>query len=198
MSAYPAPPLHVPSQPQLLTVSDYLALPEDGDSRYELMEGVLVMSPSPRPRHNVAAARLLVQLAPQVPGHLEVACELDVDLQLVPSREPGTVRQPDLLVFDKAAGHRVDEEGGSLTAADLTLAVEIVSPGSRRVDNVMKRSEYQDAGIPCYWIIDLDEPVSLLACRLTDDAGYVETAKATGTYTTDEPFPVTVGLDGLH
>lgn len=198
MAAYPAPPLHLPSQPQLLTVSDYLALPEDGDSRYELMEGVLVMSPSPRPRHNRAALRLAMLLEPQMPDHLAVVFDVDVDLDLAPPDKPGTVRRPDVLVYDKTAGHRVDEEGGSLTASDLTLAVEIVSPGSRRVDNVMKRSEYQDAGIPHYWIVDLDEPVSLLACQLTDDAGYVETAKATGTYTATEPFPVTVGLDGLH
>lgn len=184
-------------QQRLLTVRDYLALGEDQDSRYELVEGVPVMSPSPMLRHDEAALCLAMALAPQLPGHLGVVLDTDVDLELAPPDEPGTVRRPDVLVYARAAAHRVEEEGGVLRAADVALAVEIVSPGSRRIDHVLKRSEYQDAGIPHYWIVDLDEPVSLLASRLTDEFGYMETAKATGTFTADEPFPVTVRLDEL-
>jgi len=47
------------SYPQrLLTLSDFVALPEDDRHRWELQEGVLVVSPSPTPAHNIAGAQL--------------------------------------------------------------------------------------------------------------------------------------------
>lgn len=75
--------------------------------------------------------------------------------------------------------------------------VEIVSPSSRRIDNVVKRTECAEAGIPNYWIIDLDEPVSLLSCRLTERFGYVGDAAVTGTFSTGQPVPLTVDLAAL-
>jgi Uma2 family endonuclease len=83
-------------------------------------------------------------------------------------------------------------------APDLVLAVEILSPGSRRMDHVMKRAEYADAGIPHYWILDLDEIVSLLACHLAGEFGYVDGGAITGTFRTTEPFAVEIDLDALR
>ena len=51
---------------------------------------------------------------------------------------------------------------------------EFVSPGSKPTDHVAKRADYADAGIPHYWIVDLDEPVSLIACHLAGEFGYVD------------------------
>jgi len=58
-----------------------------------------------------------------------------------------------------------DRDGGLLRAGDVLVVVEIVSAGSRRLDHVVKRGEYADAGIGHYWIIDLDGPVTLLDCH---------------------------------
>ena len=73
-----------------------------------------------------------------------------------------------------------------------------MSPGSRRTDHVAKRADYADAGIPHYWIVDLDEPVSLIACHLAGELGYVDGGAATGVFTTTEPFPVRLDLDALR
>ena len=43
-----------------------------------------------------------------------------------------------------------------LDAAHMLLAVEVIT-GNRRIDRVMKRSEYADAGITHYWIVDLTD-----------------------------------------
>lgn len=75
--------------------------------------------------------------------------------------------------------------------------MKIVSPGSRRLDDVTKRHEYADAGIPYYWIVDLDKPVSLLDCHLTEDFGYADSGEITGTFTTTMPFPIQLQLDLL-
>jgi len=56
---------------------------------------------------------------------------------------------------------------------------------------VTKRGEYADAGIPYYWIVDLDEPVSLFDCHLAEGFGYQDACDIT------EPFPVHLRLDRL-
>jgi Uma2 family endonuclease len=92
---------------------------------------------------------------------------------------------------------RVRREGGVLRASEVLLVVEVVSPGSVRTDHVLKRSEYADAGIPHYWIVDITERVSLLACRLAGEFGYADGGAVTGRYTTSAPFPVEIDLDAL-
>ncbi|MGH3885988.1 MAG: Uma2 family endonuclease, partial [Pseudonocardiaceae bacterium] len=95
------------------------------------------------------------------------------------------------------ARRRVRDEGGLIRAAEVLVVVEIVSPGSRRTDHVAKRSEYADAGIPHYWIVDLDESVSLLDCHLAEGFGYQDGGSIIGVFTTTEPFPVRLQLDQL-
>ncbi len=180
-----------------LTISDFLALGEDDQFRWELQEGVLVMSPSPKPRHNMFASRLNYQLELQLPPGLASVPDVDIDLELVSESDPATVRRPDLVVVDASAVDRIDEKGGVLRASDVHLVVEVVSPSSRRMDYKVKRSEFADAGIRHYWIIDLDPPASLLPLRLTEELGYLDNGEVTGIYTTDLPCPLSVDLDRL-
>ncbi|WP_338768362.1 Uma2 family endonuclease [Nocardia vulneris] len=187
----------LPEPWRLLTIADYLALDEDELVRHELQEGVLAISPSPKPRHNFAGLRLSSQVDAQLPAHLVAVPDVDVDLQLVPEDGPATVRRPDLVVVDREEFDRVDAENGVLRASGVRLIVEIISPGSRRTDFVMKKSEYVDAGIPQYWIIDLSEPLSLVAFRLTEELGYVDDGEVTGTFTTSSPCPLTIDLKQL-
>src|SRR5262249_2499997 len=159
---------------------EYAALGEDEHGRTELMEGSLVMSPSPTADHMMAMARLLLQLTPQVPPEFEVIPDVDIDLELAPSDQPGSSRRPDLIVVERAARERQGAGGGLRRAADVLIVVEIVSPGSRRTDNIVKRAEYADAGIPHYWIVDIEPPISLLAGHLAADFGYRDDPSATG------------------
>jgi Uma2 family endonuclease len=77
------------------------------------------------------------------------------------------------------------------------LAVEIHSPGSYRTDQAIKHSEYADAGIGHYWMIDLLAGPSLTACHLGGPFGYVDDAPVTGRFTTQAPFPVELDLTTL-
>jgi Uma2 family endonuclease len=180
-----------------LTVAEYLAIGEVEPGYTELAEGRLELSPSPKRRHSRACSVLWVMLDGQVPQEFEVVEDIDVDLQFAPPDGPGTVRRPDLIVARRAAAERVDREGEVYRASDVVLAVEVVSPGSRRLDRRVKRDEYADAGIPHYWIVDLDEPVSLLACHLAGEFGYADGGAATGAFRAMEPFPVEIDLDAL-
>jgi Uma2 family endonuclease len=185
------------SEPRLLTVAEYLARGETELGYDELVEGRVFMSPSPGPDHNRAVFRVAVQVEPQLPPELEVLLDLDVDLELAPPDAPGFTRRPDLIFARRSARERVRREGGIIRAAEVVVVAEFVSPGSRRTDHVAKRADYADAGIPHYWIVDLDDPISLVACHLGGELGYVDGGAVTGIFSTTEPFPVRLDLGGL-
>ena len=191
MTALSQPPAH------LLTVAEYAQLGEDDHGRYELQDGRLLMSPSPAPDHMIVTAMLVVQLSEQLPADLQVIPDVDIDLELVPPGQPGWSRRPDLIVVHQVAVERVRREGGLLRACEVVVVVEIVSPGSRRTDHVIKRSEYADAGIRHYWIVDVDSPVSLINCHLAEGFGYQDGGAVTSEYTTTEPISARLRLDQL-
>jgi Uma2 family endonuclease len=160
-----------------------------------LQEGRLIVSPSPD--HALVEFELGTQLRPQLPADFCFRLDVDIDLELVPRHLPGWSRRPDLVVVTQAAVDRVRREGGIPRASEVVVVVEVVSPGSRRMDRVIKRGEYADAGIPHYWIVDIDDPVSLLDCHLAGELGYQDGGDITGTFTTTVPFPVRLQLDAL-
>jgi Uma2 family endonuclease len=192
VSVQPVTPPH-----RLLTVAEYLEIGEVEPGYTELVEGRLLMSPSPTFRHSRGNGKLWAALDAQSPAHRVSVLDIDVDLQLGPEDGPGTVRRPDVVVVHDTAPVRISREGGVLRASEVVVAVEILSPGSRRMDLVLKRSEYADAGIPHYWVVDLDEPASLTAHHLAGEFGYVDGGSVTGVFRTTEPFAVEIDLDAL-
>ena len=189
----------LPLQPprRLLTVAEFAAFHEATEGRFELQEGNVVVSPSPTPEHQVCLMELLHQLRAQIPDHLLTVPEVDIDLGLVPSYRPGFVRIPDLVVVTREGLKRRRAEGGLLRASEVVLAVEIVSDGSQRTDHTIKHGEYADAGVPHYWILELDDRPMLTACHLAGEFGYVDNAPVSGSFAADEPFPVRLDLDRL-
>lgn len=180
-----------------MTVAQYAALGETEDGFTELVEGRLIMTPSPNPRHNIILGEVHAQLREQVPVSHRVIPDIDVDLELAPPDRPGFVRRPDLVVVSRAEVDRVDREGGLLRASGVLLVVEILSPSSKRIDYQHKRDEYFDAGIPHYWIIDVDKPVSLAAMHSAGEFGYQEAPAEAHVYQATEPFPVKIAVDQL-
>lgn len=154
--------IEVPARP--LTLADWEGLTEDESRRYELVDGGLLVSPKPSFDHGSIAAGLIVRLHQVIPGNVKVVPEVDVLI----AADPATVRAPDVVVADRSA-HR---SGSVLDPSLVRLAVEIVSPSSRRTDYVSKRFDYADAGIPWYWIVD-GEKRSVTCLRLVD-SDYVE------------------------
>jgi Uma2 family endonuclease len=168
-----------------LTRADLDAMPDDGH-RYELVDGVLVVSPAPSPRHQVVLLELYAILRERCPDDLLVlVAPLDVALG------ESTVLQPDLLVARRS----------DLTERDLptapVLAVEVLSPSTRRFDLMLKRSRFEAAGCPAYWVVDPDEP-ALRAWELQDEA-YVEVGHVTGaeSFRTERPFPAKISPASL-
>jgi Uma2 family endonuclease len=197
MTALPQPPPESWTVPPPLNRQDYLALPEESDRHFELQEGSLIMVPSPTAGHQNAALELAVQIRQQLPDHAKVIQDIDVDLDLVPPDRPATIRRPDLVVVSRTAYERVRNGGTMLVADEIMLVVEIHSPGSHRTDSQIKHSEYADAGIGHYWMIDINDGPSLTACHLAGEFGYADAAPVKGVFETDTPFPARVDLTKL-
>jgi len=165
---------------QPYTEDDLAAMPEDG-RRYELIDGVLIVSPAPSLNHQHCVTSLIVLLHAACGPELEMLpAPFDVRLSAL------TVVQPDLLVARKA-----DVTPARLETAPL-LVVEVRSPSTARIDAGTKRLVYEAAGVPAYWQVDPDTP-SLTVLHLVDGR-YVEHATVAGdeTYEATVPFPVTV------
>lgn len=163
-----------------LTYADLESMPDDGH-RYELVDGTLIVTPAPSIRHQIVVGNLYAALREACPGEL-VVLFAPSDVVLGPS----TVMQPDLLV-----ARRADLTARNLPTAPL-LAVEVLSPSTRRVDLGTKRLAFEAAGLASYWVVDPDEP-SLTAFALGPE-GLAETARVVGAQRFDatRPFPVTI------
>jgi len=177
----------VPRQGRLLTLDEFVALPEDNSQRYELEEGILVVSPRPVPPHQRVGNRLTHKLNEQMPSEWEAFTELEV---VVIDREPATVRVPDVVVISP------DWVLAQVPAAKVLIAVEVISPGSRRKDTLVKPMEYAEAGIPHYWVIDLEPPATLTAYVLAGGR-YQEAQRVTDELTTLDPFPLQIDVSAL-
>lgn len=174
----------------LLTLEEWEALPEDNALRLELAEGVLMMSPQPFLWHLNAVTELTYRIKAQLPPELIAVAEPEVVL----AEAPWTIRAPDVVVTRTAV---YESNPPRLRAEDVYLAVEVLSDGTRRVDRVLKFSEYADAGIAQYWIVDLDEPTTLTAYVLVD-GDYELVAECTGAVDLDVAgHPVHLDLAAL-
>ncbi|MFI7214414.1 Uma2 family endonuclease [Micromonospora maritima] len=140
-------------------VEDLWALPPDAP-RVELVDGVVHVMPFPSVAHQHISGLLTTWLRSRTPAHLRPTQAVSVGLGV------DTSRRPDVLLHH--AG--LPSDCCLLKPADVVLAVEIVSPGTRRVDRFAKPGEYAAAGIPFYWRIEQD-PVHLYAYRLGDRIG---------------------------
>jgi len=172
------------------TLDEWEGLSEDSFRHAELAKGVLVMEPRPAPLHQRVTWRLTDQLDSQLPDELTALPEVEV---IVDARHPTTVRVPDVVV---TSDKRAQENPSRLDAADVLLAVEIVSLGSGRTDRVTKLTEYANAGIPHYWIVDLDKPATLTAYILVA-GNYEIVAQVTDTASFSEPAAITIDMRTL-
>lgn len=145
-----------------MTAEEYLAMPYDG-KLYQLIEGELVMSPSPNFWHQEFLTRLLTEMRvftqKKKLGQTIVA-PLDVKL------DEANVYQPDI-AFVSNSRKSIIRDSGLFGATD--LCVEVLSPSNRKYDLNAKRATYARCGVLEYWIVDPDAK-TVSVYRLQDDA----------------------------
>jgi len=163
-----------------LTHADLEGMPDDGH-RYELVDGVLVVTPAPGKLHQRCVARLTaLLLAAAGSGHEVLAAPFDYLVG------PATLLQPDVLVA------RREDVGEARLERSPLLVVEVLSPSTRLTDLGTKRLAYEAAGVPAYWLVDPGDP-GLTVLRL-HEGRYLTEAEvvAAERYPASFPFDVEV------
>jgi Uma2 family endonuclease len=144
------------------TYADLLSERETRDERMELIEGEIVVTPSPIPMHALVAHRLTVLLDRAIvePG-LGLVLEAPLDVFL----DDRNVLQPDLLVLLQ---DRIDLFGATMIESAPSLAIEIISPSTAPRDRGIKRELYARYGVPEYWIVDAHAALVTIFSDLQD------------------------------
>ena len=124
----------------------YARLPDDG-MRYEVLDGEVVVSPSPGSPHQGMQAELMYQLVRLVGRKRLGRVFGDLDCELAAH----DVVRPDLLVVLPRHHHRID---ATRVLGTPDLAIEILSPGNKYLDRHRKRRRYERAGTPELWLVD--------------------------------------------
>lgn len=136
-----------------LTYDDLRQIPDDGN-RYEIINGLLFVSPSPNRDHQLLAAELFAVVRAHVRTHrLGILVFAPVDVRL----GPYTVVEPDLL-FLRAHRRDIYDKSGVVEGPP-DLVVEIISPSSAKTDAISKLALYAGAGVPEYWLPDPEQRV---------------------------------------
>lgn len=136
-----------------VTVEEYLAMPETSIA-HNLIEGRLYVSAAPTPRHQ----EIVIELASRL--H-QIAKELGGRAYVSPSDyllRDGTVVQPDLSFI---TANRLDIVQQRLMGPP-DIAIEVLSPGTRRFDRVRKLRTYEMNGVREVWLVDPDSQTVIL------------------------------------
>jgi Uma2 family endonuclease len=168
-------------QGRALTVEDMESMPDD-EFRYELDDGVLIVSPAPSSLHQLAVLRLAQILDIACPPELVVLPGVGVNISRFQHRVP------DVAVV------RADSMDTVFQEQPPALAVEVASPRTRLYDRNRKKQVYEQFGIASYWIVEPDRAKPELMVFELREGRYQEVARVAE----DEPFravlpfPVTV------
>jgi len=130
-----------------MTYEEFMALPDDGN-HYELVEGELVLNPAPNLRHQAIIGNLYLAFRLYLDEHRSgkvFVAAVDVVLSIE------NVLEPDVIVVlnDRASRLQTKNVQGAPN-----IAVEVLSGGSRRNDEVTKKRLYERFGVDEYWIVD--------------------------------------------
>ena len=143
-----------------LTVQDYLDIPDEDENRYELIDGELYMAPAPSWEHQESSGNLYSILRTFViAGRLGRVVYSPIDVFL--SGED--VFQPDI-IFVSTERLDIIHRDGVHGAPD--LVVEILSPGTERIDRTVKSERYARFDVKEYWQADpVAKTIAVLRAR---------------------------------
>lgn len=173
-----------------ITAEEYESWSEEQCAGIEVVDGMVVVSPSASKRHNRLARILANALDAAAGPDWNADTDFDVRLQDLPL----TNRRPDVVVY------RADTIDITPTRPEHVLLVaEIVSPGSETTDRIVKPDEYARSGIAFYWRVELTATgIPVIYTYLLDFASgrYRDGEVFTGLVKPTVPFPVELDLSG--
>ena len=176
-----------PSRDTRLTYDDFVLFPDDG-LRHEIIDGEHYVTPSPNTRHQELVGRLYFELALHLRSHPGQGRVFLAPFDVVMSR--WDVVEPDLLVVTSDQREIVTTKNVQGAPA---LVIEILSPGTRRVDEGVKRALFARAGVREYWLVDPDADTARVS-RRQEDGSFSEMASLSGSRDDALTTPLLPGL----
>ena len=131
---------------EIKTLTEFEAMPKEEGWNYELIDGLVMMSPRPTAKHQVINGNLYSELRHKLKGSRCIPIpEIDLVLE-------GNNLIPDLMVI-------CNEDITDMKRYEKPplIAIEIVSPTSASRDHIIKRRKYEQLGIQEYWIVSPEE-----------------------------------------
>lgn len=171
-----------------VSAEQYDSWPPDACAGIEIVDGMVVVTPSPSKRHNRLAR--VVANALDLAGGDDWNADTDLDIRL--QDVPLTNRRPDVLVY------RADTlDVMPARPEHVILLVEVVSPGSETTDRVVKADQYARAGVAFYWRIEsaaTGVPIAYTYILDPARAIYRDGPVFTGVLDVAAPFPLKIDL----
>ncbi len=155
-----------------MTADEFLEIPDDGYT-YELIDGVVMMSPGPTPQHQAVASEVSTQLGIYLRDHPVGRAFAELDAHLGEGQVGGDLVYKPEILFVRA--ERLPQMSDKIVGGP-DLVVEVVSRGSRRMDSETKKGDYERFGVREYWLID-PERKSMIFYRL-EEGRFVEVSSA--------------------
>lgn len=167
------------------TVRDLPRLMEVVDARFELLDGEVVMTAPATHWHNEVIDILKFALRRIAPQEVVVATEQGIDLDR-------TVPEPDLLVVSREA---VAADSISFRPEYIHLVVEVMSPGTKTKDRVLRPAQYAEAAIKYFWRVENEaNAIVVYTFELLPEGGYAPTGVFRSRLKVDRPFSIDIEL----
>ncbi|MFF8283577.1 Uma2 family endonuclease [Streptomyces albus] len=172
-----------------ISAEQYDSWSEEQCAGIEIVDGMVVVSPSDTSKRHNRLARILANALDAAAGP-DWNADTDFDFRL--QDVPLTNRRPDVIVY------RAETIDVTPTRPEhVLLVVEVVSPGSETTDRIVKVDQYAKAGIPFYWRVEQAATgLPIVYTYVLDPASrvYRDAEVFTGTVKADAPFHVAVDL----
>lgn len=121
---------------QRMSLEEFEAMEKESHLNYELIDGAVMMSPSPSREHQLISGNIFIMLNQCLKdSHCRPIYELDV-------KYDNNVFKPDIMIFCNDDSEIPE------------IIFEILSPSTRQKDILIKPLWYQEMGVKEYWIID--------------------------------------------
>jgi Uma2 family endonuclease len=139
---------------RLVTAGEFAEMPEPIDgSRQELVRGVIITMPPPKPRHGLCCAKITRKIGNHADEHkLGHVCTNDTGF--ITARDPDSVRGADVAFWSFA---RYAEMPDDYPDIGPDLAVEVLSPGNRPGQIQDKIEEFFRRRVRMVWVVDVGE-----------------------------------------
>ncbi len=155
------------------TLADFMRFPNDG-KRHEIIDGEHYVTPSPNMRHQAISGRLFLAIGNFLAANPHLGRVFYAPFDVILSNHD--VVEPDLLVI---AADQLDILTPKNVRGAPAIVVEVLSPGTRRVDKIRKRRLFERSGVREYWLVDPELDL-IKVFRLGADESFPRAIELTG------------------